>query len=509
MMRPQPPAQPLHPKLERELIRGDLQRGLVARLLEDEGSSTPRPAILVGNNLVDVETGEIYSSEPGQNPNLYVAAMHAIGAQPQFRWVGGRQGSDNRGEGDFVPLSGATWSVSNRLDPSYQARLKTRARKIIIDGLYRTWSLLRASELLVQRWKERFITLTLPHRDSATRLGDWKTFNEAFERLRATALWRKAVFGGFKNLEDPGNEEPHVHAHLIAIAQWLGQVSLAWEWTGAVVAQFRSEAGEVYADPRETWIEKGWTLERIIDLEDASATLKKKIRRAKSQAEREHWESEFQFVDSLLDQVRKDLFVVDIRLVGGKTSATAIEREEAVLEVCKYVTKTTDLIKRRKDDLLDLVLPGRAPRVFDSFGACRGKKEAEDAIKAAMEAADAIKAAKAAARAAAAGGAEGDPSASLDTAAIISGGLEGTDPQNPPLEVLPEAGMDPDPPPKRKRPPSWRALMKELSLEDFIHLMRIRAERSSDFAFRRLQQAGITAWSVRQVLEMGECPMTF
>ena len=111
--------------------------------------------------------------------------------------------------------------------------------------------------------------------------------------------------------------------------------------------------------------------------------------------------------------------------------------------------------------------------------------------------------------AAAARGAEGDPSASLDTAAIISGGLDGTEPQNPPLEVPPEAGTDPDPPLKKKRPPSWRVLMTQLSLEDFIHLMRIRAERSSDFAFRRLQQVGITAWSVRQVLEMGECPMTF
>ncbi len=495
MMRPPQPEQPLHPKLERELLRGDLQHRLVARLLEDEGSAAPRPAILVGNSLVDIETGEIYESEPGKHPNLYVAALHALGAQPQFRWVGGRQGSDNRGEPDLIPLSGATWSVSNRLDPSYQARLKTRARRIIIDGLYRTWSLLRASELLVQRWKERFITLTLPHRDSATRLGDWKTFNEAFERLRATALWRKAVFGGFKNLEDPGTEEPHVHAHLIAIAQWLGQVSLAWEWTGAVVAQFRAEEGEDFADPRQPWMEKGWTLERIIDLEDSSSTLKKKIRKAKCKAEREYWEDEFQFVDGLLDQVRKDLFIVDIRLVGGKTTATTIEREEAVLEVCKYVTKTTDLIKRRKDDLLDMVLPGRAPRVFDSFGACRGKKEAEDAIKAVM--------------AAAARGAEGDPSASLDTAAIISGGPDGTEPQNPPLEVPPEAGTDPDPPLKKKRPPSWRVLMTQLSLEDFIHLMRIRAERSSDFAFRRLQQVGITAWSVRQVIEMGECPMTF
>lgn len=487
--------QELHPKLARELRRGDLQHSLVARLLEDEGSADPRPAVLVGASLVDIETGEVLESQPGQNPAYYVAAMHALAADPRYRWVGFRRGSDNRGEPDAVPLSGAVHMVSDRIDPSYQARLRNRARRQIREGLSRTWTLLRASELLVQRWKERFITLTLPHRDSATRLGDWKSFNGAFERLRDTTYWRKAVFGGFKNLEDPGIEEPHVHAHLIAIAKWLGQVSLAWEWTGAVVAQFRSESGEPFADPRQVWMDKGWNLKRILELEDSVPRLKKKLRKSKCRAEAEYWEAELGFVSGLLAEVRKDLFIVDIRLVGGSNSPTTIEREEAIQEVCKYVTKTSDLVKLRKDELLGLVLPGRAPRVFDAFGACRGRQEAVDAIQEALEAAN-----EAAGTAA---------SASLDTAAIMSGSPVGTDPQNPSVMDAPEVGTDPDPPEKRKRPPSWRALMKELSLEDFIRVMRTRAERNSGFAFMRLKEVGIMAWSVAQVLEMGECPVPF
>ena len=492
----------IHPKLGREIYRGQLQEALVGKLLQDEGSSTPRPAILVGNSLVDVETGEVFESAPGNNFHLYVAAMHAAAADPRYRWVGFRAGSDCRGEDSHIPLSGSTWSVSDRIDPSYQARGKVAARRTLRNGLARAWSLLRANQLLIQRWKERFITLTLPHRDNATSMGDWATFNGAFEILRATSLWRMAVWAGYKNIEDPGIEEPHVHAHLIAIAKWLGQVSLAWEWTGAVIAQFRSEDGEDYADPRQPWMEKGWSTARIIEFEDAVTRIKKKIRKAKTKAEADYWSDELDWHQSLLAAIRHDLFIVDIRLITDRDSDSTIRREGqggAIDETSKYVTKTTDLLKRRKDELLELVKPPRAPRVFDGFGACWGGKGDDpvglDADLAAVQAAQA--------------GAETDPAALVHTTAILSSEPEGTDPQTAGPEgdqVLVRGPDPPKKPPPRPRPPSWRKLAATLSLEEFVRVIRHRASRSSDFAFRRLQQAGIMAWSVAQVLEMGSCP---
>ena len=51
--------------------------------------------------------------------------------------------------------------------------------------------------------------------------------------------------------------------------------------------------------------------------------------------------------------------------------------------------------------------------------------------------------------------------------------------------------------------------MMTLNLEDFIKVMRARAHGSAKHAFYRLGQAGIIAWTVKEVLEMGECPVPF
>jgi len=215
---------------------------------------------------------------------------------------------------------------------------------------------------------------------------------------------------------------------------------------------------------------------------------KKRLKKARTQKQREAWEYKLKEAQFWLDAIRRDCFVVDVRLVGKSTSPSTIERQEAIQEVCKYVTKTTDLLQRPQQDLLGLLLPPRAPRVFDTFGACRGTWEQENALLDALRAAGE--------------GAENRATALLDTAAIISGTPGAGDGPDGVKEEAETPQTASNPPPKKKRPPSWRKLMGVLPLSDFIRVMRLRAVSSSAFAMRRLQERGIWAWTVAEVLEM-------
>ena len=487
-------ALPLHSKLGRELYRGQLQEDLADKLAGD-GSGRRRVG-LVGNCLVDTETGEVLDAEAGNHPELYISAMHTLAADPRFRWVGFRQGSDNRGEAESVPLGGSTWEVSDRADPSYQARLKTRTRREMVTDLDQGWSRLYGAKILAsRRYKERFVTLTAPTRDYSTRLEEWAFHNLALERLRETEFFKERVWGGVKNIEDPGTDQPHVHSHSIWISLYVPQVALAWEWTRCALDAFEAQDGHRPADPRQEWLDKGWNLDMILKAEDQVAEAKKRIRKARTKQDREDWEYKLQEAGFWLDAIRKVCFVVDVRLVGKSATPGTIERQEAFQEVCKYVTKTTDLLQRSLADLLGLLLSPRSPRVYDAFGACRGTRKQENAIL------DALRAV--------AEGAGNRATTSLDTTAIISSadcaedGQEGVEGE----EKTPQTASNP--PPRRKRPPSWRVLMGVLPLSEFIRVMRLRAASSSAFAMQRLRQSGIWAWTVAEVLEMGECPDPF
>jgi len=490
----EPSAHPVHPKLDRECYRGHLQTQLAARLAGEGHDS--RHVRLVGDCLVDMDTGEILDAAPGEHPELYLSAMHSLAADPSNRWVGYRQASDCRGEAESVPLGGSTWEVSDRADPSYQARLRNRGRREIFKALDRGWARLRAAKPTTSRsYRERFVTLTAPSQNPTTRLQEWATHNRALGKLRETEFFAKRVWGGVKNLEDPGMDRPHVHSHSIWIALYMPQTALAWVWTQCALEAAEEQSGQCLPDPRQDLLGEGWTLERVLEVETQAATAKKKLKQASTLESNAYWQGKLDEASATLQALRRPCFVVDVQLVGKTTSATTVERQTAILELCKYVTKTTDLLERSQEDLLGLLLPSRAPRVFDTFGACRGTKEQKDEIQEALKAV--------------AKGAENRANASLDQAAIKSetagsehdpkAGEEGTE--------TPKTG--PEPPPKKKRPPSWRKLMQVLPLSDFIHAMRLRAASNSAFALGRLKQCGIFAWTLAEVLELGECPDPF
>lgn len=499
-----------HPKVESQLMKSMLQRGLAERLLDTwEAENTPKSSwVIAGGHLIDIETGEILEAEPGEHPERFLAVLELVGADPKNHWIGYRRGSDNRGEPDAVPLAGAAWSPSTRIDPNYQARGKTRARREIMNDLAIAWAKLRKKRLLVREWKELFLTFTYPNRQYLDELAEMGFCNRALARMREHQFWRERVFGGVKTLENPGGQTEvethgadytggnHVHSHQIAISRYLPQTALAWLWTGSVVEQRAFEGDPVENDPRATWIAKGWTLEIIIELEDETSTLKRKLKNARTASEQELIQANLNTVQGLLREVRRDLFIVDVRLVRDRaTGEHTISRDGsrgAIDEVAKYVTKTTDLMKRDPRELVAITMPNRAPRVFDPYGECRERKgedsgESLDAkIKAALEA-------------------RGVPVALLDTTAINSGGDAGSEHTDPPKEGENGKKATPKIPPKR-RPPGWRVLHQHLNLDEFIQEIQRRAARGRNFAFQRLKTAGIMAWSLAEALDFDTMP---
>jgi hypothetical protein len=209
-------------------------------------------------------------------------------------------------------------------------------------------------------------------------LREWSAHNLALGKLRETDFFRDRVWGGAKNLEDPGVDRPHVHSHSIWISLYVPQVALAWVWTQCVLAAFEEQDGQGLADPRQALLEQGWDLARVIEVENQAATAKTQLRKASTLESQHDWQSKLDEASATLKAIRRDCFFIDVRLVGRKTSPTTIERQEAIVELCKYVTKTTDLLGRSQADLLGLLLPARAPRVFDTFGACRGKEQKDE-----------------------------------------------------------------------------------------------------------------------------------
>ena len=109
---------PFHPKLEREIYRGYLQEEIAGKLAaEDDGR---RRVGLVGNSLVDIETGEILDAEAGKNPELFIAAMHALVVTPGLR--------DQLGARAKRQASNFSWqSTAQRIADIYQDVL-TRPR---------------------------------------------------------------------------------------------------------------------------------------------------------------------------------------------------------------------------------------------------------------------------------------------------------------------------------------------------------------------------------------------
>jgi hypothetical protein len=390
-----------------------------------------------GVQMVDTLTGELIDGGPGERlPERFAALLH-LAAREENHFVG-QVLEDESGPWE---MGGAAWTPSLRLDPNWMEVYRRRSRQRARAAVQRAEDGLSWAERVQRRmgWRGRLgwamLTLTLPPVAGATLETDTRRAIRAFQLLRKRREWGERVRGAIKAVEaKPDAFHPHVHLHVLILARYWEQPAIRDAWGECLARATR----EVYG----------------LDLEDVIPP------------------------------------IVDIRAVkrGAKRHAkpgspAALDMEDALEEVVKYVTKPDDLAELHPSFLVDFCMVERWPRMFELLGACRERrkprKEAPEPV-----AEDLLER-----------GAEGG-ACSLDTACIsaaepsrpIQTGLfdepEPT-PAWPSGQVLVQ-GPPPNPPPKKGRPPTWRQLMYQLDLGTWLSHMWARAAACRRFRAKQL-----------------------
>lgn len=402
-----------------------------------------RPLVETPDGLatVDLQTGELEALATPWRAARY-AALVLRAAEPDNHLVGIL---DDGEAGEY--LGGcAAWKSSLRLDPTWCEAMGRRSRGKAREGIRRAWKSLPKNEIAMikypmkngqmnpRRMSRKLLTLTQPRHRNARTLDQIRTFNSAFALLRKCELWTDTVYAGVKGLEDHLTPDgPDVHGHLALISRFINRHDLQREWWIALNKAWKKEYGEG------------------------------------------------------MEYMPGGLPMVDIRAVrkkGNVGGADTVSFDEAIDEVCKYITKGSDLVKPDKAGryisgatLLELCDIARWPRMFELLGTARNPSP---------EAAGPL----------------------LDTS-CISGGR--------PLEMLDDFWSQAQEPEERDkleslglrneskrgprervewqwnhaaaryeakqraRPPTWRELMTQLPLAEWLHLMMGRARAGINF----------------------------
>lgn len=190
----------------------------------------------------------------------------------------------------------------------------------------------RHRKLIFQRLRERkprpreryyFITLTI----EKPKLGIKETraiINRAWSLLRKRSLWCASVYGSVKSEEFTLNRNGyHYHIHLLVIGDYLHFNSLRYLWTECVAKAWQDKTGQEMPSP---------------DTKDGQLIMK---------------------------AIKLD------------------NPEQAVIEVCKYITKSDNWIDLPPSELRDLALIRRWHRMFEVTGDMRPprKDNTEDMIQ--------------------------------------------------------------------------------------------------------------------------------
>lgn len=390
--------------------------------------------------MVDTLSGELIEGGAGQRLPERFAALLYLAARDENHFVG-QVLEDEAGPWE---LGGAAFTPSLRLDPNWMEVYRRRARGRARAAVKRAEESLNWKERLQRRmgWRGRFgwamLTLTLPPVEGATVELDTRRFNRAFQLLRKRDEWVDRVRGAIKAIEaKPDAYHPHVHGHVLILARYWEQPAIRSAWGECLEKATREVYGVSLGDVRP-----------VVD-----------VRAVKRSAKR-------------------------------YAKGNAMDLEDALEEVVKYVTKPDDLAELHPNLLVELCSVERWPRMFELLGACREPRKARPDPSTAQDGplpADWLER-----------DAAGGPG-SLDTACISDGGSPV--PIQPGLfdAAEPEPGSGagphgpvhihekpPDPPPKKGRAPTWRELMHVLDLESWLSLMWQRAAACRRFRARQL-----------------------
>jgi hypothetical protein len=206
-------------------------------------------------------------------------------------------------------------TVASRFCPSYLSKASRRARKQMREALARV----KPKRFDLQR----FITLTMPNlqTDFETTI---KILFRAFSLLKKREIFTRNVTGaiyGYENTRGANNDHHHAHVHILAWSGWINQSELAAVWTDCV----KRACAEIGVQ--------------------------------------------------CLVATSSGQMIVDIRLARRKaTGRGTIAVEDALQEVCKYVTKGSDFCKMPVAELaaIERVLQHR--QMVGTYGECNVRK---------------------------------------------------------------------------------------------------------------------------------------
>lgn len=237
-------------------------------------------------------------------------------------------------DGDAYDGAGVLWQCGSRLCPSYMKASRARARarvRVAMEGVRLVGS---------ERW--RMMTLTMPTLGGRSLSETLEVFGIAWKLLRKRGWWRANVRAGVKGEEftlgdskrlkrerrewDAERDGYHVHAHVLAVSNWIEWARLGEEWTSCL-EQAARRAG--------------------VALQIGTA----------------HGRA-----------------VVDVRLVvarvGGKVRGVITEAG-AVEEVCKYITKAESWLKLPDHQLCEVARTLRGRRMVEMVGECNQRHGSE------------------------------------------------------------------------------------------------------------------------------------
>lgn len=425
---------------ERQASRRESGEDLAAALLDGRlawASTDEGPAV------VNVDTGEIV-----EDRSAAFAALLAFAADESNHVTGALEDD----HGGTYPAGAALWKSSLRLDPNWMETMRRRSRNRAHAAVKRMMEGLSQQERLARKygWAQRLtmklITLTMPHHAGTSSFQETQRLNRALTLLKKRQWWRRTMAGGIKGVEDALDfDGPHVHAHMLMLSTFIDRKTLASEW-------------------REC-------------LEDAT-----------------RWAYGFGLSEDFSP-------VLDVRQVKRKPGGRqdAVSWEDALSEVTKYVTKPADFLKRDaqgrrvpREVLIDICEVRRWPRMFELLGRCReamARVTSKDKALAAAAALDSIH------RAYLTGQTIKVPDC-LGWEVVEAWDHETDGPEEKRKMIVMALLARERAGPKVIRPPSWRDLLDQISLPEWLGIMADRFRRGKAFRIRQILDANPTGYLV-------------
>jgi hypothetical protein len=396
-----------------------------------------------GPAVLNLETGELVDDR-----SAAFAALLAFAADESNQVAG----ILDDGKGGTFHAGAALWKPSLRLDPNWMETMRRRSRGRAHEAMKRMMDGLTPDERAARKygWRQRLtlklITLTMPHHAGTSSLEETRRLNRALELLKKRTWWRGVMAGGIKGVEDALDYDgPHVHAHMLMLSRFVERNELIEEWRICLDEATRNAYG--------------------FGLAESCAPF------------------------------------VDVRQVKKKESKAGdtISWDDALSEVTKYVTKPADFLKPNlagqrisREVLLEICEVRRWPRMFELLGRCRDalkKARPSDLAAAAQAALDSIH------RAYLTGEVPKIPEGmGWELVEGWDTELDGPEEKRK-LIVLGLQARDRDGP-KRVRPPTWRDLLDQISLPEWLTIMAERFRRGKMFRIRQLLDMNPSAYLV-------------